>query len=833
MMILCAGKQALGTFLWTAFLHLIFTTGEDVKDISTSSVLRRQKREWQWNMLIVYEEKPPQDPPEVIGKLKNTFFNESKGRNVEFRLLGEGAGDIFTVNEFGDVLVMKKLDREKISSYKLTAQIINTVSGQELEEQSEFTIKVQDINDHTPEFSEPYTGSVDERARPGTVVMTVRATDKDDPSSPNGMVTYTLLNATNIFNINRRTGEITTKNNNLDRESQSEYKVLVQVSDTPGSTGGLSASTVMTITINDLNDNVAAFSKQRYSFFVDEDKPAGFIIGQLDIQDHDEKQNKRPMFTVEHSYQDMFDLEHNDNYDGVLILKKCYIMSTIQRYIMSTIQRYIMSTIQRNIMSTIQRYIMSTIQHYIMSTIQHYIMSTIQCNIMSTIQCYIMSTELDYETKATYTFNVKITEHVVQPPDNSNAWTTASIRINVKDVEEPPVFSQKVYNFTVKEEQINIIVGSVSARDMDKTNHKIRYSIKDPDSPVIINSETGQLTLKRALDREAQKEYMFHVTAEEESIKNLKSYVMVRINILDINDNDPELANELEVYVCENDESGTVIGVIGAFDVDENPGRFHFTLTGKSSNFSLYDNQNNTASIILTHGGFSAERSVKNSLEIEITDGGTPPRKKISVLPLKVCVCGSKRQQEYCKAFITSTVSMSAIIAILLCILTILVIVILFVLRKRYQKEALVALGKPSGEIHEQLVAYDEEGGGEMDTNVYDVSILTSARSDGRLCPDPPLAMYAVVKKPSACKGDMAVMIEVKKDEADHDRDGIPYDTLHIYGYEGSESLAGSLSSLESASSLGSDLDYDFLSDWGPRFRTLAQIYGSEVNTLY
>ncbi|TNN32839.1 Cadherin-5 [Liparis tanakae] len=45
-----------------------------------------------------------------------------------------------------------------------------------------------------------------------------------------------------------------------------------------------------------------------------------------------------------------------------------------------------------------------------------------------------------------------------------------------------------------------------------------------------------------------------------------------------------------------------------------------------------------------------------------------------------------------------------------------LVIVILFVMRKRYQKDSLVGL-KNNGEIHEQLVTYDEEGGGEMDTN--------------------------------------------------------------------------------------------------------------------
>lgn len=46
------------------------------------------------------------------------------------------------------------------------------------------------------------------------------------------------------------------------------------------------------------------------------------------------------------------------------------------------------------------------------------------------------------------------------------------------------------------------------------------------------------------------------------------------------------------------------------------------------------------------------------------------------------------------------------------------VIVILYVMRKRYQKDSLASM-KNSGEIHEQLVTYDEEGGGEMDTNGY------------------------------------------------------------------------------------------------------------------
>lgn len=138
-------------------------------------------------------------------------------------------------------------------------------------------------------------------------------------------------------------------------------------------------------------------------------------------------------------------------------------------------------------------------------------------------------------------------------------------------------------------------------------------------------------------------------------------------------------------------------------------------------------------------------------------------------------------------------------------------------------------------EIHEQLVTYDEEGGGEMDTTSYDVSVLNSVRGGAakppRLPPEARPAVYAHVQKPPrqahGGPGEMAAMIEVKKDEADHDGGGPPYDTLRIYGYEGSESIAESLSSLGTDSS-DSDIDYDFLNDWGPRFKMLAELYGSD-----
>lgn len=61
-------------------------------------------------------------------------------------------------------------------------------------------------------------------------------------------------------------------------------------------------------------------------------------------------------------------------------------------------------------------------------------------------------------------------------------------------------------------------------------------------------------------------------------------------------------------------------------------------------------------------------------------------------------------------------------------------------------------------------------------------------------------------------------------DVADNDPNVPPFDTALIYDYEGDGSLSGSLSSLASSRS-DEDQDYDYLNDWGPRFKKLANMY--------
>lgn len=67
--------------------------------------------------------------------------------------------------------------------------------------------------------------------------------------------------------------------------------------------------------------------------------------------------------------------------------------------------------------------------------------------------------------------------------------------------------------------------------------------------------------------------------------------------------------------------------------------------------------------------------------------------------------------------------------------------------------------------------------------------------------------------------------------EADHDDEAFPPDSYHVWCVEGSGTSLGSLSSLESIASGGNGDDdnrgfvHSTLSQWGPKFRALSEIY--------
>lgn len=88
---------------------------------------------------------------------------------MRYILSGEGAGFIFIIDETsGDIHAAKSLDRERKSQYVLHARAIDWQTNISLEAESEFIIKVQDVNDNAPTFPDgPFSATVPEMSDVG------------------------------------------------------------------------------------------------------------------------------------------------------------------------------------------------------------------------------------------------------------------------------------------------------------------------------------------------------------------------------------------------------------------------------------------------------------------------------------------------------------------------------------------------------------------------------------------------------------------------------------------------------------------------------------------
>ena len=68
------------------------------------------------------------------------------------------------------------------------------------------------------------------------------------------------------------------------------------------------------------------------------------------------------------------------------------------------------------------------------------------------------------------------------------------------------------------------------------------------------------------------------------------------------------------------------------------------------------------------------------------------------------------------------------------------------------------------------------------------------------------------------------------QDRIDGDPEATPYDDLRHYAYEGDGNSGGSLSSLNSGED-DADLEFEYLHNFGPRFKKLADMYGRESDS--
>ncbi|XP_039619049.1 cadherin-8 isoform X2 [Polypterus senegalus] len=558
----------------------------------------------------------------------------------------------------------------------------------------------------------------------------------------------------------------------MDREAKEQYLVVIQAKDMGGHMGGLSGTTTVTITLTDVNDNPPKFSQSVYHFSVPEDLAVGATAGKVKANDHDIGENAKSNYTInDGDGTDVFEIiSDSQTQEGILRLKK----------------------------------------------------------------------PLDFETKKSYTLKVEAANVNYDARFGREPFKdTTTVKIAIEDSDEPPLFSAPSYLLEVHENTaINSVIGQVSASDPDVTASPIRYSIDrhtDLERQFNINAEDGKITLAKALDRETDVWHNITVIATEIRNYSQISRISVAIKVLDINDNAPEFATEYEAFLCENGKPGQVIQTVSAIDKDD-PKNGHFFIyslapeMSNNPNFTIKNNEDNSVSVLAKHNSFRRQKQEMYILPIIVSDNGNPPMSSTNTLTIRVCGCSSEGIVQSCnvEAYVLPIgLSMGALIAILACIVLLLVIVVLFVTLRRHKNEPLII--KDDEDVRENIIRYDDEGGGEEDTEAFDIATLQNPDGINGFLPrkdiKPDLQFMPRQGQHPAPNGvDVDEFINVRLHEADNDPTAPPYDSIQIYGYEGRGSVAGSLSSLESTSS-DSDQNFDYLREWGPRFKRLGELY--------
>uniref|UniRef100_A0A8C6RS29 Desmoglein 3 n=1 Tax=Nannospalax galili TaxID=1026970 RepID=A0A8C6RS29_NANGA len=265
--------------------------GQHRGEAAGQQVRRRQKREW------VKFAKPCREGEDnskrnPIAKITSDFQATQK---VTYRISGVGIDQppfgIFVVDQnTGDINITAIVDREKTPSFLITCRAVNAL-GQDVERPLILTVKILDINDNPPVFSQKiFEGEIEENSASNSLVMILNATDADEPNHLNSKIAYKIVSqepaGMPIFLISRNTGEVRTLTNTLDREQISSYHLVVSGADKDGE--GLSAQCSCSIKVKDVNDNFPVLRDSQYSARIEENSLNSELL-RFQVTDWDEE----------------------------------------------------------------------------------------------------------------------------------------------------------------------------------------------------------------------------------------------------------------------------------------------------------------------------------------------------------------------------------------------------------------------------------------------------------------------------------------------------------------------------------------------------------------
>lgn len=131
-----------------------------------------------------------------------------------------------------------------------------------------------------PEFISSKSTTVSENITPNTVIMSVKAIDKDE--GRNGYIEYTLVDDTNgVFALGSVDGLLRVAGR-IDRELRANYSLFIIAKDR--GEPPLSTNTTIFVQVLDENDNSPVFDPKQYSASIAENASIGASVLQVSYQ---------------------------------------------------------------------------------------------------------------------------------------------------------------------------------------------------------------------------------------------------------------------------------------------------------------------------------------------------------------------------------------------------------------------------------------------------------------------------------------------------------------------------------------------------------------------
>ncbi|XP_034634893.1 protocadherin alpha-8-like [Trachemys scripta elegans] len=209
---------------------------------------------------------------------------------------------------------------------------------------------------------------------------------------------------------------------------------------------------------------------------------------------------------------------------------------------------------------------------------------------------------------------------------------TVQLVITVLDANDnAPVFNQSVYQIKLLENAPNgTLVIKLNATDMDEgINKNISYSFTNQISPNIrkvfrIEQNTGEIRIKGNIDFEDINLFEIQVEAKDKGNPPLVGHCKVLIDVLDANDNAPELAvTSLSLPVPEDAPLGTVVALISVSDRDSGDNGKVTCSIPPNLPFRLVSTFKNYHSLVLAEA-VDRERVSEYKILVTARDEGTP-----------------------------------------------------------------------------------------------------------------------------------------------------------------------------------------------------------------